>query len=206
MARYLGPKNRIARKFNANIFGKVKNPLTKRPHPPGQHGAKRKKPSDYGLQLAEKQKLKACYGMLSEKHLLRLHAKAVAHHGAVADKLLQGLECRLDNIVYRLRFAPTIFAAQQLVAHGHVLVNGKKVDIRSFNVRPGMTISIREKSRQMPLIKNSIEGGSRSVPEYLTMEPNTASGQLLAIPGIDQIQLAVPVNIHTVADFLSYQG
>ncbi|MFZ4098989.1 MAG: 30S ribosomal protein S4 [Chlamydiia bacterium] len=206
MARYLGPKNRIARKYGTNIFGRLKNPLAKKPHPPGQHGAKRKKKSDYGMQLDEKQKLKACYGMLTEKQLMRYYEKAVAHHGDVANKLLQALECRLDNIVYRLRFAPTIFAAQQLVAHGHVLVDGKKVDIRSFVVHPGMKISLREKSREILVVKNAIEHGSRTVPEYLSMDPNTASGSLLVLPTIDQIQLALPINIHTVCDFLAYHG
>lgn len=206
MARYTGPKNRIARKFGTNIFGRLKNPIAKRPNPPGQHGAKRKKKSDYGLQLEEKQKLKACYGMLSEKQLLRSYERASAHHGNTPTKLLQFLECRLDNVVYRLRFAPTIFAAQQLVAHGHILVNGKKVDIRSFEVKPGMVISIREKSRGIPTVKQSVEQGSRTVPEYMSMDPNTFSGSLLALPGIEQIQLAVPVNIHNVCDFIAYHG
>jgi small subunit ribosomal protein S4 len=206
MARYTGPKNRIARKFGTNIFGRLKNPVAKRPNPPGQHGAKRKKKSDYGLQLEEKQKLKACYGMLSEKQLLRAYERASAHHGNTPTKLLQFLECRLDNVVYRLRFAPTIFAAQQLVAHGHILVNGKKVDIRSFEVKPGMVISIREKSRGIPTVKQSVEQGSRTVPEYMSMDPNTFSGSLLALPGIEQIQLAVPVNIHNVCDFIAYHG
>lgn len=206
MARYTGPKNRIARKFGTNIFGRLKNPVAKRPNPPGQHGAKRKKKSDYGLQLEEKQKLKACYGMLTEKQLLRAYEKASAHTGNTPTKLLQFLECRLDNVVYRLRFASTIFAAQQLVAHGHILVNGKKVDIRSFEVKPGMVISIREKSRGIPTVKQSIEQGSRTVPEYMSMDPNTFSGSLLALPGIEQIQLAVPVNIHNVCDFIAYHG
>jgi small subunit ribosomal protein S4 len=206
MARYTGPKNRIARKFGTNIFGRLKNPVAKRPNPPGQHGAKRKKKSDYGMQLEEKQKLKACYGMISEKHLLRAYEKALAHHGNTPTRLLQTLECRLDNIVYRLRFAPTIFAAQQLVAHGHILVDGKKVDIRSFSVKPGMVISIREKSRNMPLVKQSVENGARIVPEYLSMDPATFSGTLSVLPQIEQIQLALPINIHTVCDFIAYHG
>jgi small subunit ribosomal protein S4 len=206
MARYLGPKNRIARKFGTNIFGRLKNPVAKRPNPPGQHGAKRKKKSDYGMQLEEKQKLKACYGMISEKQLLRAYEKASAHHGNTPTKLLQALECRLDNIVYRLRFAPTIFAAQQLVAHGHILVDGKKVDIRSFQVKPGMTIAVREKSRNVPVVKQSVENGARTVPEYLSMDAATFSGSLLALPVIEQIQLALPINIHTVCDFIAYHG
>lgn len=206
MSRYIGPKNRIARRYGSNVFGKLKNPTVKRPNPPGQHGAKRKKKSDYGLQLEEKQKLKACYGMLSEKQLRRYYSESVAHHGDVGNKLLQALECRLDNIVYRLRFAPTIFAAQQLVAHGHILVDGKKVDIRSYRVKPGQTVSVRQRSREMAMIKNSIESGSRTIPEYLSQDAATFSGTLNTLPMSEQIPLALPVDMHTVCDFLAYQG
>ena len=142
MSRYRGPKNRIARRFGANIFGRLRNPLIHKPNPPGVHGARRRKKSDYGLQLLEKQKLKAIYGMLTEKQLVNYYTKAT-RKGHVADNLAALLECRLDSIIFRLKLAPTIFAAQQLVSHGHILVNGKKVDRRSFQVKPGMKISIK---------------------------------------------------------------
>ncbi|MBI3211810.1 MAG: 30S ribosomal protein S4, partial [Simkania negevensis] len=122
MVRYIGPKNRIARRFAVNIFGRLRNPLLHKPNPPGMHGAKRKKKSDFGLQLQEKQKLKAIYGMLPERTLLRYFRNATQKEGNTAHILLQNLETRLDNIVYRLKFASTIFQAQQLVSHGHVLV------------------------------------------------------------------------------------
>lgn len=142
MARYRGPKNRIARRFAANIFGKARNPMLHKQHPPGMHGAKRKKKSDYGAQLEERQKLKAVYGMLSQKQLVNAYQKALLRTGNTAQLFLASLECRLDNIVYRLRFASSIFGAQQLVSHGHIQVNGKKVDRRSFVVQPGMVVSI----------------------------------------------------------------
>src|SRR6202521_4800242 len=132
MARYTGNKNRIARRFGANVFGRSRNPLLHKPNPPGMHGARRRKKSDYGVQLEEKQKLKAIYGMLSEKQLVNYFKKAQKKQENTVHLFIEMLECRLDTVVYRLKFAPTIFAAQQLVAHGHILVNGKKVDIRSF--------------------------------------------------------------------------
>src|ERR1700738_670398 len=143
MARYTGSKNRIARRFGINIFGRARNPMLHKPNPPGVHGARRRKKSDYGLQLEEKQKLKAIYGMLSEGQLVRYFKEASRMSGNTAQHFAELLECRLDNIVYRLKLAATIFGAQQLVAHGHILVNGKKVDRRSFQVKPGMIISVK---------------------------------------------------------------
>ncbi len=204
MSRYTGPKNRIARRFGVNIFGRLRNPLLHKPAPPGMHGAKRKKKSDFGLQLEEKQKLKAAYGMLKDKQLLRAFNDATRQKGNTAHLLLQRIECRLDNIVYKLRFASTIFQAQQLVAHGHILVDGKKVDIRSFTVKPGMTLSIREKSQNMKCIKESIENTSRTVPEYLSLDEKKFSGQLAYMPEADQIVLPLPVNIALVCEFLAH--
>src|SRR6185295_11000864 len=155
MARYRGPKNRVARRFSANIFGKARNPMLHKQNPPGMHGAKRKKKSDFGIQLEEKQKLKAVYGMLSEKQLSKYYKLAARYHKNTAQIFLQLLECRLDNIVFRLKFASSPFQAQQLVAHGHVFVNGKRVDRRSFTVRPGMEISIKPASRKLKVVNDS---------------------------------------------------
>ena len=137
MVRYTGPKNRIARRFGANIFGKKRNPLAHKMNPPGIHGQKRKKKSDYGVQLEEKQKLRACYGMLTQKTLVRYYREAVKNDGNTQDLFIQRIETRLDVVVYRLKFALTPFHAQQLVSHGHIFVDGKRVDIRSFQVKEG---------------------------------------------------------------------
>jgi small subunit ribosomal protein S4 len=204
MARYTGPKNRIARRFGANIFGRLRNPLLHKTTPPGMHGAKRKKKSDYGMQLEEKQKLRSVYGMLTQKQLVNTFKKAVGIKGTTHHIFLQLLECRLDNIVYRLRFAGTIFAAQQLVCHGHVEVNGKRVDIRSFTVRPGMVISIRNKSKNNKLIQECIQNTSREVPSYLTLNEDHLSGTLTALPEPDQIPLPILINIPLVCEFLSH--
>lgn len=204
MARYTGNKNRIARRFGVNIFGRARNPLIHKQNPPGVHGARRRKKSDYGLQLEEKQKLKAVYGMISEKQLVNCYKKATAMKGNTAQHLAEMLECRLDNVVYRLKFASTIFGAHQLVSHGHVLVNGKKVDRRSFQVRPGMKISIREKSRKMKSIMDSIENSTREVPTYMTLEPAQFTGQLLATPQIEQISLPLEIKFPEICDFLDH--
>ena len=204
MVRYTGPKNRIARKFGANIFGKKRNPLAHKVNPPGQHGAKRKKKSDYCVQLEEKQKLRACYGMLTQKSLVKYYREAVAHEGNTQDLFFQRIETRLDVVVYRLKFALTIFHAHQLVAHGHILVNGKKVDIRSFQVKEGMVVSVSEKGKANNLIKEALERSSVDVPEYLSLDGPGMNGKLLVKPHSDQIPLPIPVNIAVVCEFLAY--
>lgn len=206
MARYTGPKNRIARRFGGNIFGRARNPLLHKPNPPGMHGAKRKKKSDFGLQLEEQQKLKAVYGMLPKRQLVRYYQEALRSKGNTPQDFLARIECRLDNVVYRLKFASTIFAAQQLVSHGHIYVNGKKVDRRSFHVRPGMTISVKPKSQNNPKVKDSIENVSREVPEYLSLDAAKFSGQLLVDPAIDQVPTPLPINIPLICEFLAHSS
>lgn len=204
MARYTGSKNRIARRYGVNIFGRVRNPLLHKANPPGMHGARRRKKSDYGLQLEEKQKLKAIYGMLSEKQLVQYYKKAAAREGNTAALFAEQLECRLDNVVYRLKFGSTIFAAHQLVAHGHILVDGKKVDRRSFQVKPGMVISVKEKSRKSKAIHESMDSASRSVPEYLSFDKDHFSGQLLERPQPEQMPWPIEISLPVICDFLAH--
>lgn len=168
------------------------------------HGARRRKKSDYGVQLEEKQKLKAIYGMISEKQLTNYFKKASAKEGNTAALLAEMLECRLDVVVYRLKLAATIFAAQQLVSHGHVTVNGQKVDRRSFFVRPGMTIAVKEKSRKMKAVNEALDNPSRNVPEYFTLDRDGFSGQLLASPTPEQMPWPIELNLHDICDFLAH--
>lgn len=203
MVRYTGPKNRIARRFGVNIFGRARNPLIHKPNPPGVHGAKRKKKSDFGVQLEEQQKLRAAYGMLPRKQLISYFRKAAILKEATPTAFLQFLECRLDSVVYRLKLAPTMFSAQQLVSHAHVLVDGKKVDIRSFQVKPGMVVSIKPKSQNMTIIKHSLES-QRELPEYLSSDPGKFSGKIEVLPELDQVPLPLPVNIPLICEFLSH--
>jgi small subunit ribosomal protein S4 len=204
MARYTGPKNRLARRFGANVFGKSRNPSAHKQHPPGMHGAKRKKKSDYGVQLEEQQKLRACYGMITRKQLVRYYKEAVRLAENTQEAFVQKLETRLDTLVYRLKFALTPFHAHQLVAHGHILVDGKKVDVRSFQVRPGMTISLHEQTRSNPLVKQALERAAVTVPEYLSLDAPKFSGQLVVMPHIDQIPFPLVVNVAVVCEFLAY--
>jgi len=204
MSRYTGAKNRIARKYGANIFGRLRNPLLHKPNPPGMHGAKRKKKSDYGMQLEEKQKLRAVYGMLTQKQLLKEYRTALKMSGNTAHNFLMLLECRLDNIVYRLRFSQTIFAAQQLVSHGHILVNDKKVDIRSFLVKPGMKISLKAKTKKLKAVQFAQEQSSREIPEYLSLSDDKCSGELLVLPAYDQVPLPLIINVPLVCEFLAH--
>lgn len=206
MARYTGKKNRIARRFGVNIFGRLRNPLIHKPNPPGMHGARRRKKSDFGMSLEEKQKLKAIYGMISEKQLHRYYQEAVRRQANTAVLLAQFLECRLDNIVYRLKFASTIFGAQQLVSHGHILVNGKKVDRRSFQVQPGMVISIKEKSRKMKSIAEALESPMRSLPDYISLDKEHFSGQLMANPVPEQMPWPIELSLHEICDFLAHSN
>lgn len=208
MARYRGPKNRIARRFGANIFSRARNPLLRKGNPPGQHGARRKKQSDYGMQLLEKQKLKACYGMLLEKQLVMIYKKSASGTGNTAEEFAARLERRLDNLVYRLGFAPTIFAAQQLVSHGHIQVNGKKVDRRSFCVNVDMVISVREKSRNSKAIQASLERMRGTPPEYLLLDKPAFSGKLVAMPQLEQVRavLPLPINIPVVCEFIAHNN
>ena len=206
MARYTGPKNRIARRFGINVFSKARNPLAHKANPPGQHGAKRKKKSDYGVQLENKQKLKAAFGMLTERQFMRYYKIAAKSQKSTPQMFLQLLECRLDNLVFRLKFASTPFQAQQLVAHGHILVNGKRVDRRAFIVRPGMEISIKPASRKLKSVIDATQSSTRALPAYLEVDENNFTGKLISQPSVEDISLPLEVDVPGVCDFLSHKG
>ena len=181
MARYTGPKSRIARRFGEAIFGPDKV-LSKRNFPPGQHGNnRRKKTSDYGVMLAEKQKAKYTYGVL-EKQFRNMFEKAARTSGITGEILLQNLECRLDNVVYRLGIAPTRAAARQLVGHKHIIVDGEVVNIPSYAVKPGQIIGVREKSKSLEVIANALAGFNHSKYPWIEWDENTKSGKLLHKP------------------------
>ncbi len=173
-------------------------------HPPGQHGARRRKKSDYGIQLDEQQKLKAVYGMLSQKQLINYYKKAIRHpSGKTADQLLILLESRLDNVVYKMKLAPTIFAAQQLVSHGHILVDGKKVDRRSFQVKPGMIISLKEKAQKNSVIMAATDNTARETPGYIELH-GPFEALIATTPEREQVVFPLPVNVDGVCEFLAH--
>ena len=179
MARYTGPKARINRKFGESVFGNVK---TKKNYPPGQHGnSRRKKTSEYGIQLREKQKAKYTYGVL-ERQFRNLYDKASRMKGVRGEILLQLLEQRLDNVVYRLGLAPTRAAARQLVNHRHIVVDGKVLNIPSYTVRPGQTVGIRERSKNIEVVANAIQSQSHNQFPWLSWDSASLSGTFLHIP------------------------
>lgn len=181
MARYTGPKTKIARKFGEAIFGPDKV-LSKKNYPPGQHGVnKRRKTSEYGVQLREKQKAKYTYGVL-EKQFRNLFEKASRKKGITGEVLLQLLEARLDNVVFRLGIAPTRAAARQLVLHRHIVVNGKVVNIASYSVKPGEVIGVREKSKSLEVIADSLAGFNHSKYPWLEWDETSKSGKFLHLP------------------------
>lgn len=186
MARYIGPKSRISRRFGEAIFGPDKV-LSKRNYPAGQHGNnRRKKSSEYGLMLAEKQKAKYTYGVL-ERQFRNLFEKAESISGVTGEVLLQLLEARLDNIVYRLGIAPTRAAARQLVSHRHICVNGQVVNIPSYQLKAGDVVSVREKSKSLEVITESLSGASRSRYAWLEWDGAAMSGKFLQKPEREEI-------------------
>jgi small subunit ribosomal protein S4 len=181
MARYTGPKSRIARKFGEPIFGPDKV-LSKKNYPPGQHGnSRRRKTSEYGIQLREKQRAKYTYGLL-EKQFRLTFDRASSSRGITGEVLLQLLESRLDNVVFRLGIAPTRAAARQLVSHRHITVNGKVLNIASYTVKPGEVVGVREKSKSMEVVANALSGFNHSKYPWLEWDKTTLSGKLLHIP------------------------
>lgn len=181
MARYTGPKSRIARKFGEAIFGADKV-LSKKNYPPGQHGnSRRKKTSEYGIQLREKQKAKYTYGVL-EKQFRIIFEKVSRSKGITGEVLLQLLEVRLDNLVFRLGLAPTRDAARQLVSHRHIVVDGKVVNIPSYSVKPGQVIGVREKAKSLEVITDALAGFNHSKYPWIEWDQTTLSGKLLHTP------------------------
>ena len=181
MARYIGPKTRIARRFGEPIFGADKV-LSKRNFPPGQHGNnRRRKVSEYGAQLAEKQKAKYTYGVL-ERQFRNMFNRAAKASGITGEILLQSLESRLDNVVYRLGLAPTRAAARQLVSHKHIVVNGNVVNIPSYSVKPGEIIGVRERAKSLEVIESALAGFNHSKYPWIEWDENTKSGKFLHRP------------------------
>ena len=197
--RYTRPKDRLSRKYGELLSGMPMFELNKRPYPPGQHGLKKTKTSEYGSLLQEKQKLKHCYGVV-EKQFQNYFTKASKIKGPTAEILIQLLETRLDNLVYRMGFAPTLPMARQLVTHGLVLVNNKKLDIASYQVKPGSEISLREKAQKLETVKNSIKNAPQ-VLDYISVSKEEFKGKLKELPQRQQIPISV--NDRLIVEFYS---
>ncbi len=199
MARYTGPSWKIARRLGISLNGTGKE-LEKRPYAPGQHGPnQRKKLSEYGLQLREKQKLRHMYG-LNERQFKNTYERAGKMQGKHGENFMILLECRLDNLVYRLGLARTRRQARQLVNHGHILVDGKRVNIPSYRVEPGQTISVREKSRDLDIIKEAVESNNY-IPEYVSFDPEKLEGTFTRLP--ERSELPAEINEAFIVEFYS---
>jgi small subunit ribosomal protein S4 len=200
MSRYTGPKVRVVRALGVDLPGLTRKSRERRPYPPGQHGQARRKLSEYALRLLEKQKLRMNYG-LGERQLLNLFVEARATAGNTSERLVELLERRLDNVVFRAGFARTIPAARQLIAHGHVLIDGKRVDIPSFRVRRGQVIAIRERSKDLAAIAASLATPLPFTTDWLSLEPESRRATVNALPDASSVPFAV--NLQLVVEFYS---
>lgn len=203
MAKRPEAKHKIDRRLGVNLWGRAKSPINKREYGPGQHGQSRKKPTDYGIQLHAKQKLKGYYGNIGERQFSRYYQEAMRRKGDSGQNLIQLLERRIDAVVYRMKFVPTVFAARQFVNHGHVLLNGKRVTIPSIQVKDGDVLEIREKSRQMTLVVGSIESAEREVPGYLEVDVKARKGTFLRAPSMEEVPYPVRMEPNLVIEFYS---
>ena len=196
-------KYKINRRLGVNLWGRAKSPLNRREYGPGQHGQRRKKPSDYGTQLAAKQKLKGYYANIGERQFRRLYEEAVRRRGDTGENLIELLERRLDATVYRMKLAPTPFAARQLVNHGHVLVNGRRVNIPSYKLSDGDTIELKQRAREMALVLEATGLAERDVPDYVEVDHNKMTAKLARIPQITEVPYPVQMEPHLVVEYYS---
>jgi len=205
MTKRIAAKYKIDRRLGCNLWGRPKSPFNKRNSRPGQHGSvgQRRKISDYGTQLFAKQKLRFYYGDLTEKQFRNIYKKASNIKGDTSQILIELLERRLDAIVYRMKFVPTIFAARQLVNHGHVKVNGKRVNIPSYTVKDGDEISLKDQSKQINLIQESIVSQEREIPEYLEVDVKEFKGRFLRAPLIYDVPYPVTMEPNLVIEYYS---
>ena len=203
MTKRVQAKSKICRRLGVNLWGRPKNPIVKRDYPPGEHGQKRRKISGYGQQLRAKQKLKGYYGNITERQFQRIYQEAVRRRGDTAEHMVGLLERRLDMVVYRLNFVPTIFAARQFVNHGHVLVNGKRVTIASYLVREGDTIEVREKSKDLAHLLESIQHPERDVPDYLSVDFKSLKGTYVRVPKLADVPYPVQMEPNLVIEYYS---
>ena len=204
MTKRLSSKHKIDRRLGLNLWGRPKSPFNRRPYGPGQHGqARKRKPSDFGIQLAAKQKLKKYYGDITEKQFIKIYQEASRKRGDTSQILIELLERRLDAVVFRLKFAPTVFAARQLVSHGHVMVNGKVVDRKSYQIKDGDEISLQDTSQNIPMIIQTLSSNERDVPEYLQLEISKCSGKFIRGPQLTDVPYPVQMEPNLVVEFYS---
>jgi len=197
-------KYKIDRRMGQNIWGRPKSPINKREYGPGQHGQRRKgKLSDYGVQLRAKQKLKGYYANMSERHFHGIYDEARRLKGDTGATMIALLERRLDTVIYRAKFVPTVFAARQFISHGHITVNGKRVNVASYRVKVGDLVEVKEKSRQLALVLEAKALGERDVPDYIDVDHSKMSAKMSRIPALGDVPYPVQMEPHLVVEFYS---
>ena len=202
MSKRHSAKYKLDRRMGENLWGRPKSPVNQRAYGPGQHGQRRKsKVSDFGLQLRAKQKLKGYYGNITEKQFQRTYEEAARRKGNTSENLISLLESRLDAVVYRAKFVPTPFAARQFVNHGHVLVNGKRVNIASFRVKAGDVVSVRERSRSMALVLEAAQSAERDTPDYIEVDTKQLTAKFIRAPELAEVPYAVKMEPNLVVEY-----
>ncbi len=204
MTKRVGAKHKIDRRLGENIWGRPKSPINKRESRPGQHGERRRgKLSDFGQQLRAKQKLKGHYANLGERQFHKLYVAAARMKGSTSEHLIGLLERRLDALVYRAKFVPTPFAARQFVSHGHVSVNGRKVNIASYRCKVGDVIEVKEKSRQLTMVLEAIKSAERDVPDYIEADHTKMTAKFVRVPALSDVPFPVVMEPNLVVEFYS---
>ncbi|HJP23178.1 MAG TPA: 30S ribosomal protein S4 [Alphaproteobacteria bacterium] len=204
MSKRQKSKYKIDRRMGENLWGRPKSPVNVRSYGPGQHGqARRRKLSDFGIHLRAKQKLKGYYGNITERQFRNLYARASRLRGDTSENLIGLLECRLDAVVYRMKFVPTVFSARQFVNHGHVRVNGRRVNIPSYRVQEGDTIEVRDKSKQMALVMEAMDSPERDLPDYVEVDHKKVKGTFLRVPRFEEVPYAVQMEPNLVIEYYS---
>ena len=204
MSKRQSSKYKINRRLGVNLWGRPKSPLNKRDYGPGQHGpTRRRKISDYGLQLNAKQKLRGHYGNITERQFRKIYAEAVRRRGDTGENLVGLLEHRLDAVVYRLKFVPTVFSARQFVNHGHVLVNGKKVNIPSYRLQVGDVVEVKEKSKTLDIVMVASQSPEREIPDYLELDTKKFKGTLLRTPKLEDVPYPCQMEPNLVIEYYS---
>lgn len=203
MTKRISAKHKIDRRLGVNLWGRAKSPFNTRNYGPGQHGQQRSKPSDYGVQLRAKQKLKGYYGNISERQFRRFYQEAVRRRGDTSENLIDLLERRLDAVVYRMKFVATVFAARQIVNHGHIAVNGKRVNIPSYLVKDGDEISVLPSMKENVNVIMASEHAERDVPDYLEVDQKALKGKYIRGPKLADVPYPVQMEPHLVIEFYS---
>ena len=204
MTKRLASKHKVDRRLKVNLWGRPKSPFNKRNYPPGQHGkTKRSKVSDYGKQLEAKQKMKFYYGNMNERQFRNVYRKALSKKGNTTENLIGLLERRLDTVIYRAKFAKTVFSARQLINHGHIKVNGKKVNISSYLVSTEDTIDVKDKSKELTIIIGSIDNKERDVPDYIQMDEKSKKATFMRVPKLSEVPYPVIMEPNLVVEYYS---